>query len=154
MGDVKVGVNVNELARTEGIDPNLLATLSAKELEMLKSINNDDLAPPPSDEDIFGQIESIKKQFEEENSQLTRQLEENKMRMNANFQEKLAARRQRRARHKREESELKEHTKKDKKDKHHKKDKKHHKDKKHKKDKHHEEDHDDDHDNEEHDNEE
>merc|ERR1719192_357461 len=56
--DVKVGVNVNELARTEGIDPNLLATLSAKELEMLKSINNDDLAPPPSDEDIFGQIES------------------------------------------------------------------------------------------------
>jgi len=152
--DVKVGVNVNELARTEGIDPNLLATLSAKELEMLKSINNDDLAPPPSDEDIFGQIESIKKQFEEENSQLTRQLEENKMRMNANFQEKLAARRQRRARHKREESELKEHKKKDKKDKHHKKDKKHHKDKKHKKDKHHEEDHDDDHDNDEHDNEE
>ena len=60
-------------------DPNLLATLSAKELEMLKSINNDDLAPPPSDEDIFGQIESIKKQFEEENSQLTRQLEENKV---------------------------------------------------------------------------
>ena len=46
---------------------------------MLKSINNDDLAPPPSDEDIFGQIESIKKQFEEENSQLTRQLEENKV---------------------------------------------------------------------------
>ena len=44
--------------------------------------------------------------------------------MNANFQEKLAARRQRRARHKREESELKEHKKKDKKDKHHKKDNK------------------------------
>ena len=53
---------------------------------MLKSINNDDLAPPPSDEDIFGQIESIKKQFEEENSQLTRQLEENKVDINQYLQ--------------------------------------------------------------------
>jgi len=140
--DVKVDVNVNELARTEGIDPSLLATLSAKELEMLKSISSEELAPPPSDEDIFGQIETIKKQFEHENSQLNRQLEENKMRMNANFQEKLAERRQRRARQKMEESEMAEYSsskkkdKKDKKDKHHKKNKKH-KDKKHKKDKKH-----------------
>ena len=64
--------------------------------------------------------------------------------MNQNFQEKLAARRQRRARQKLEESEVEKYTdggnekkekkeKKDKKkDKHHKKDKKH-KDKKHKK---------------------
>merc|ERR1711879_386999 len=137
--DVKVGVNINELARTEGIDPNLLATLSATELEMLRSVSDEDLAPPPSEENIFGQIESIKKQFAEENQQLNRQLEENKMRMNANFQEKLAERRQRRARHKMERSELAEYkeNKKDKKDKkHHKKEKKHHKDKKHKKDKH------------------
>ena len=61
-------------------DPSLLATLSAKELEMLKSISSEELAPPPSDEDIFGQIETIKKQFEHENSQLNRQLEENKVR--------------------------------------------------------------------------
>jgi len=139
--DVKVDVNVNELARTEGIDPSLLATLSAQELEMLRSaVPDEDLAPPPSDEDIFGQIESIKQQFAEENQQLNRQLEENKMRMEANFQEKLAARRQRRARHKLEKSELAEYkeSKKDKKDKkYHKKDKKHHKDKKHKKDRHH-----------------
>ena len=123
---------------------------------MLRSVSDEDLAPPPSEENIFGQIESIKKQFAEENQQLNRQLEENKvranafkykldvtylfqMRMEANFQEKLAARRQRRARHKLEKSELAEYkeSKKDKKDKkHHKKEKKHHKDKKHKKDKH------------------
>ena len=128
---------------------------------MLRSaVPDEDLAPPPSDEDIFGQIESIKQQFAEENQQLNRQLEENKvranafkykldvtylfqMRMEANFQEKLAARRQRRARHKLEKSELAEYkeSKKDKKDKkHHKKDKKHHKDKKHKKDKQHDDD--------------
>ena len=122
----------------------------------------EDLAPPPSDEDIFGQIESIKQQFAEENQQLNRQLEENKvrafsqsrcqeqtllffqMRIESNFQEKLAARRQRRARHKVEKSELAEYkeSKRDKKDKkHHKKDKKHHKDKKHKKDKHNDDDH-------------
>ena len=46
---------------------------------MLKSISSEELAPPPSDEDIFGQIETIKKQFEHENSQLNRQLEENKV---------------------------------------------------------------------------
>ena len=39
----------------------------------------EDLAPPPSEEDIFGQIESIKQQFAEENQQLNRQLEENKV---------------------------------------------------------------------------
>merc|ERR1712012_1039278 len=142
--DVKIDISTNELARTEGIDPSLLATLSAKELEMLRSVSTDELAPPPSEEDLFGQIEMVKKQFEEENNQLNRQLEENKMRMNQNFQEKLAARRQRRARQKLEESEVEKYTdggnekkekkeKKDKKkDKHHKKDKKH-KDKKHKK---------------------
>ena len=46
---------------------------------MLRSVSNDDLAPPPSEEDIFGQIELVKKQFEEENNQLSRQLEENKV---------------------------------------------------------------------------
>ena len=63
-------------------DPSLLATLSAKELEILRSaVPDEDLAPPPSDEDIFGQIESIKQQFAEENQQLNRQLEENKVRV-------------------------------------------------------------------------
>ena len=60
-------------------DPSLLATLTANELEMLKSMSQEDLAPPPSDEDLFGQIETIKKQFQEENQQLNRQLEENKV---------------------------------------------------------------------------
>ena len=42
-------------------------------------MSQEDLAPPPSDEDLFGQIETIKKQFQEENQQLNRQLEENKV---------------------------------------------------------------------------
>ena len=50
---------------------------------MLRSaVPDEDLAPPPSEEDIFGQIESIKQQFAEENQQLNRQLEENKVRAN------------------------------------------------------------------------
>ena len=53
---------------------------------MLRSVSDEDLAPPPSEENIFGQIESIKKQFEEENSQLTRQLEENKVNINQYLQ--------------------------------------------------------------------
>merc|ERR550532_1571160 len=104
--DVIVDVNINELARTEGIDPNMLATLTSKELEMLRSISQDDLAPPPSQEDIFGQIDAVKKQFEEDHELIARQFEENKMRMEANFQEKLAERRRRRARHNLEEKEL------------------------------------------------
>ena len=44
----------------------MLATLTAKELEMLRTISQDDLAPPPSQEDIFGQIDAVKKQFEED----------------------------------------------------------------------------------------
>ena len=93
--DVIVDVNINELARTEGIvstdkiihteisfyhqDPNMLATLTSKELEMLRSISQDDLAPPPSQEDIFGQIDAVKKQFEEDHELIARQFEENKV---------------------------------------------------------------------------
>merc|ERR1711953_809433 len=77
--DVIVDVNINELARTEGIDPNMLATLTAKELEMLRTISQDDLAPPPSQEDIFGQIDAVKKQFEEDHELIARQFEENKV---------------------------------------------------------------------------
>ena len=60
-------------------DPSMLATLTSKELEMLKSISQDDLAPPPSQEDIFGQIDAVKKQFEEDHELIARQFEENKV---------------------------------------------------------------------------
>ena len=158
----------------------MLATLTSKELEMLRSISQDDLAPPPSQEDIFGQIDAVKKQFEEDHELIARQFEENKvsftsfsppasfdnfpqMRMEANFQEKLADRRRRRARHNMEEKELAElggdneddredhgedgrdDDRKEKKDKKDKKDKKHHKKKKEKKEKKHKKDKSDDH---------
>ena len=57
----------------------MLATLTSKELEMLRSISQDDLAPPPSQEDIFGQIDAVKKQFEEDHEMIARQFEENKV---------------------------------------------------------------------------
>ena len=57
----------------------MLATLTSKELEMLRSISQDDLAPPPSQEDIFGQIDAVKKQFEEDHELIARQFEENKV---------------------------------------------------------------------------
>lgn len=57
----------------------MLATLTAKELEMLRTISQDDLAPPPSQEDIFGQIDAVKKQFEEDHELIARQFEENKV---------------------------------------------------------------------------
>jgi len=139
--DVNVEVNLNDLARTEGIDPNLLSTLTPDQLSALNAIAADDLAPPPSQEDIFGKMDVLKSQFEADNEKIERQFKENQMRIENSLQDKIAARRQRRARKNLEEKEL-EAIKGEKKDKRHKdkKDKKHkekkHRDKKHKKDKH------------------
>jgi len=137
--DVNVEVNLNDLARTEGIDPNLFAILTPEELAALNTLAADDLAPPPSQEDIFGQMDVLKSQFEEDKEKIEKQFKENQMRIENSLQDKIAARRQRRARKNLEEKEL-EAIKGEKKDKKHKdkKDKKHkkHKDKKHKKDKH------------------
>jgi len=103
--DVKVELNLNALALTEGIDPSLLATLTAKDLERLKIIADDDLAPPPSQEDIFGQVDAIKEQYVEDNEKLIHQLQENQARVQDNLNEKLRDRRQRRARKNVEEKE-------------------------------------------------
>jgi len=103
--DVKVELNLNALALTEGIDPSLLATLTANDLERLKIIADDDLAPPPSQEDIFGQVDAIKEQYVEDNEKLIHQLQENQARVQDNLNEKLRNRRQRRARKNLEEKE-------------------------------------------------
>jgi len=130
--DVNVEVNLNDLARTEGIDPNLLATLTPEKLEALSAIADDDLAPPPSQEDIFGKVDAIKCQYQEDSEKISRQLKENQTRIENNLQNKIASRRQRRARKNLEEKEsvaykeIKEKGPKDKKE----KDKKHKKDKK------------------------
>jgi len=154
--DVNVEVNLNELARTEGIDPSLLATLTPAQLAAINSISDDDLAPPPSEEDIFGKTEALKQQFAEDNDRIAQQMAENEARVKNNMAAKLADRRQRRARmnleeretaaltgkpiedaeeheHEDEEDEEEEHKEKKHKDKKHKKHKdKKHKDKKHK----------------------
>merc|ERR1712038_1556161 len=148
--DVNVEVNLNELARTEGIDPSLLATLTPAQLAAINSISDDDLAPPPSEEDIFGKTEALKQQFVEDNDRIAQQMAENEARGKNNMAAKLAERRQRRARMNLEERETaaltgkhvedaeeeeheEGHNEKKHKDKKHKK----HKDKKHKDKKHH-----------------
>ena len=60
-------------------DPNLLATLTPEKLEALSAIADDDLAPPPSQEDIFGKVDAIKCQFQEDSEKISRQLKENQV---------------------------------------------------------------------------
>merc|ERR1711974_220047 len=95
---VNVEVNLNELARTEGIDPSLLATLTPAQLAAINSISDDDLAPPPSEEDIFGKTEALKQQFAEDHERIAQQMAENEARVKNNMAAELAERRQRRAR--------------------------------------------------------
>jgi len=55
-----------------------------------------ELAPPPSQEDLFGNIEELKKQHEAEQAQLEKVQETNKARMEQGLQEKLRRRRSKR----------------------------------------------------------
>ena len=114
-------MNLNELARTEGIvstlfsffgaklkiqiifsstlikprrqevgiqclldqDPSLLAPLTPAQLAAINSISDDDLAPPPSEEDIFGKTEALKQQFAEDNDRIAQQMAENEVRFSS-----------------------------------------------------------------------
>merc|ERR1719402_140830 len=97
--DVDVTLNMNDLARTKGIDPSLLASLTPDQLAALSAISEDDLAPPPSQEEVFGKkVEELKSEFLEDKDRLEHQIAENQARTNASLEAKLAARRQRRAR--------------------------------------------------------
>jgi len=107
--DITVMPNINELALTEGIDPSLLATLNAIDMDALKAISVDELAPPPSEEDIFGKADELKDQYKEEAEKIIKQSEENKMRVVDSLQQKLQARKQRRARKNVEEKEREEY---------------------------------------------
>ncbi|XP_070535866.1 uncharacterized protein [Ptychodera flava] len=64
-----------------------------------------ELAPPPETSDIFGNIEELKKQHEEEMAQLEKAQTVNKARADQDLQEKLAQRRNRRRRIQQQESE-------------------------------------------------
>lgn len=112
----EIQVNLNELARTEGIvskfnlnsfymyiiaqgikgikyifhqDPSLLATLTPAQLAAINSISDDDLAPPPSEEDIFGKTEALKQQFAEDNDRIAQQMAENEVRFSSNARDAI-----------------------------------------------------------------
>ena len=55
-----------------------------------------ELAPPPSEEDLFGNIDQLKKQHEEEMAEFEKAQELNRARVDQGLQEKLRARRSRR----------------------------------------------------------
>ena len=57
----------------------MFATLTPAELAALNAIAADDLAPPPSQEDIFGQMDVLKSQFEEYNEKMEKQFKENQV---------------------------------------------------------------------------
>eukprot|EP00093_Oithona_nana_P004899 04899.XXX_84641_87361_1 [CDS] Oithona nana genome sequencing. len=107
--DAVVNLNLNDLAKTEGIDPKTLQelNLSEEELAALAALNNgDELAPPPNSDQLFGEkMEAIKKEYEDDNQRYQKLLEKDKAEMNRNLEDKLASRRQRRARKNLEEKE-------------------------------------------------
>ena len=110
--DAVVNLNLNDLAKTEGIDPKTLQqlNLSEEELAQLAALDNgDELAPPPTTDQLFGEkMEAIKKEYEDDNQRYQKLLEKDKAEVNKKLEDKLAARRQRRARKNLEEKE-KEH---------------------------------------------
>ncbi|XP_059171272.1 uncharacterized protein LOC131952564 isoform X2 [Physella acuta] len=57
-----------------------------------------ELAPPPTQEDLFGNIEQLKKQHEQEMAQIEKAQESNKARIEQGLQEKLRERRTKRSR--------------------------------------------------------
>lgn len=61
-----------------------------------KPVPLSELAPPPNQEDLFGNIDQLKKQHEEELAEFEKQQELNKTRVEQGLQEKLRARRSRR----------------------------------------------------------
>ena len=61
-----------------------------------KPVPLSELAPPPNQEDLFGNIDQLKKQHEEELAEFEKQQELNKARVDQGLQEKLRARRSRR----------------------------------------------------------
>ncbi|XP_071743279.1 uncharacterized protein [Lepeophtheirus salmonis] len=101
--DVKVDLNYNDLFKTDAIDPNK-TFISNTELSAL--LENDDLAPMPSDREVFGTIlEDISKKFLEDKQRFEKNNQENQNRVSNALEKKLASRRVRRARNRVEDKE-------------------------------------------------
>ena len=66
----------------------------------------EELAPLPSNEDLFGEkMEALKNEYQSDAERLEKNIEENKNKVESSLQDKLASRRQRRARKNIEEKE-------------------------------------------------
>ncbi|KAK7096272.1 M protein, serotype 2.1-like [Littorina saxatilis] len=87
---------VAEPDKTEGTGNNLGVDDMAPRQPTPMPLNQ--LAPPPSQDQLFGNIEQLKQQHEKEMAEFEKAQETNKARMEQGLQEKLAARRNRRAR--------------------------------------------------------
>ena len=61
----------------------MLSELSAEDLAVLNAMSADELAPPPSQEDIFGKMDILKSQFAEDNEKIERQMKENQVCMHS-----------------------------------------------------------------------
>ena len=81
--------------------------LSDEELAQLAALNGEDeLAPLPSNEDLFGEkMEALKNEYQSDAERHKQNLAENKNKVESSLQDKLAARRQKRARKNIEEKE-------------------------------------------------
>lgn len=99
--DAVVNLNLNDLAKTDGIDPKTLQELNLSEEEMaqLAALNGEDeLAPLPSNQDLFGEkMEALKDEYQSDAERHKQNLEENKNKVESSLQGKLAERRQKRA---------------------------------------------------------
>ncbi|RUS88124.1 hypothetical protein EGW08_004086 [Elysia chlorotica] len=91
-------VAVSQPDKVEGENQGLLAPTGEGSAPAPTPLPLNELAPPPSQEDLFGNIEQLKKQHEEEMAQIAKTQETNKARMEQGLQEKLRQRRSRRKR--------------------------------------------------------
>ena len=82
--------------------------MTEEELAQLGFLNDDDeLAPQPTREDLFGEkMEALKNEYKEDAERYQKSMAENKNKVEQSLQDKLAARRQRRARKNVEEKEI------------------------------------------------
>jgi len=76
-----------------------LAELDANDLAALSELTSGELAPMPSNELLFGErLEALKKEYEEDKERLNNLQSENQNRQKQTLEDKLNARKQRRAR--------------------------------------------------------
>ena len=81
--------------------------MTDEELATLAALNDEeDLAPQPSRDDLFGEkMEALKKEFASDTERYEKSLADNQNKVQQSLQDKLAARRQKRARKNIEEKE-------------------------------------------------